>query len=74
MSEIVLTLPDGLAREAKENGLFTPKLAASLFRSGKTMGSGEDDGKTMGVRPALLRRLRFLARQNEIFPAGHSHV
>mgnify|MGYP001390942787 CR=1 FL=1 len=33
MSEITLTLPDGLAREAKANGLFTPELAASLFRA-----------------------------------------
>ena len=33
MSEIVLTLPDDLATEAKEMGLFSPSLAASIFRS-----------------------------------------
>lgn len=33
MSEIVLTLPDELAQEAQEMGLFSPTLAASIFRS-----------------------------------------
>lgn len=33
MSEIVLTLPDDLATEAQEMGLFSPSLAASIFRS-----------------------------------------
>lgn len=33
MSEIVLTLPDDLADEAKEMGLFSPSLATSIFRS-----------------------------------------
>jgi hypothetical protein len=33
MSEVVLTLPDDLATEAKEMGLFSPTLAASLFRA-----------------------------------------
>ncbi len=33
MSEITLTLPDDLAAEAKEMGLFSPKLAASIFKS-----------------------------------------
>ena len=32
MSEVVLTLPDDLASEAKEMGLFKPLLAASLFK------------------------------------------
>ena len=33
MSEIVLTLPDELAIEAKEMGLFKPLLATSLFKA-----------------------------------------
>ncbi|MBL8182781.1 MAG: hypothetical protein JNL64_14355 [Blastocatellia bacterium] len=33
MSEIVLTLPDSLAQEAKANGLLAPELVASLFRA-----------------------------------------
>lgn len=33
MSEVVLTLPDDLAAEAKEMGLFSPSLATSIFRS-----------------------------------------
>jgi len=33
MSEVVLTLPDDLATEAREMGLFSPSLAASIFRS-----------------------------------------
>ena len=33
MSEVVLTLPDDLATEAKEMGLFSPTLAASIFRA-----------------------------------------
>ncbi len=33
MSEVVLTLPDELATEAKEMGLFSPSLAASIFRA-----------------------------------------
>jgi hypothetical protein len=33
MSEIVITLPDELAQEAKEMGLFSPRLAASIFRT-----------------------------------------
>ena len=33
MSEITLTLPDDLATEAKEAGLFKPTLAASIFRA-----------------------------------------
>lgn len=33
MSEIVLTLPDDVAEEAKELGLFSPKLAASIFKA-----------------------------------------
>ena len=33
MSEVVLTLPDDVAEEAKEMGLFSPILAASLFRA-----------------------------------------
>ena len=33
MSEIVLTLPDELATEAKEMGLFKPMLVTSLFKA-----------------------------------------
>ncbi len=33
MSEIVLTLPDSLAKEAKANGLLAPELVASLFKA-----------------------------------------
>jgi len=33
MSEIVLTLPDELAAEAKEMGLFKPLLVTSLFKA-----------------------------------------
>ncbi len=33
MSEVVLTLPDELATEAKEMGLFKPLLATSLFKA-----------------------------------------
>ena len=33
MSEVVLTLPDDLAAEAKEMGLFKPLLASSLFKA-----------------------------------------
>lgn len=33
MSEIVLTLPDDVAEEAKELGLFSPKLATSIFKA-----------------------------------------
>jgi len=33
MSEITLTLPDDLAKEANEAGLFKPLLAASIFRA-----------------------------------------
>ncbi len=32
MSEIVLTLPDDIATEASEMGLFKPLLVASLFK------------------------------------------
>lgn len=33
MSEILLTLPDNLAREAEANGLLKPEFIASLLRS-----------------------------------------
>jgi hypothetical protein len=33
MSEVVLTLPDSLAKEAKANGLLAPEFVASLFRA-----------------------------------------
>ena len=33
MSEIVLTLPDEIATEAKELGLFKPLLVTSLFKA-----------------------------------------
>lgn len=33
MSEVVLTLPDELAAEAKEMGLFKPLLVTSLFKA-----------------------------------------
>lgn len=33
MSEVILTLPDDLATEAREMGLFFPSLAESIFRS-----------------------------------------
>ena len=33
MSEIVLILPDDIATEAKEMGLFKPLLATSLFKA-----------------------------------------
>lgn len=33
MSEVVLTLPDDLATEAKEMGLFKPLLVTSLFKA-----------------------------------------
>ncbi|MGI9034976.1 MAG: hypothetical protein ACR2GD_02940 [Pyrinomonadaceae bacterium] len=33
MSEILLTLPDKLAREAEANGLLKPALIASLLRT-----------------------------------------
>ncbi len=33
MSEVVLTLPDELATEAREMGLFKPLLATSLFKA-----------------------------------------
>ena len=33
MSEILLTLPDNLAREAEANGLLTPEFIASLLRT-----------------------------------------
>lgn len=33
MSEVVLTLPDELANEAKEMGLFKPLLVTSLFKA-----------------------------------------
>ena len=33
MSEILLTLPDSLAKEAKANGLLAPEFVASLFRA-----------------------------------------
>jgi hypothetical protein len=33
MSEVVLTLPDDLAAEAQEMGLFKPLLASSLFKA-----------------------------------------
>jgi hypothetical protein len=32
MSEILLTLPDSLAREAEASGLLTPEFIASLLR------------------------------------------
>lgn len=31
MSEIVLTLPDGIAEEARANGLLRPEFVAALF-------------------------------------------
>ncbi len=33
MSEIILTLPDNLAREAESNGLLKPEFIASLLRT-----------------------------------------
>lgn len=33
MSEIVLTLPDGLAKEAEDNGLLKPALITSLLKA-----------------------------------------
>lgn len=33
MSEILLTLPDNLAREAEANGLLRPEFIASLLRA-----------------------------------------
>jgi len=33
MSEILLTLPDSLAREAEANGLLKPEFIASLLRT-----------------------------------------
>ena len=33
MSEIVLTLPDDVATEANEMGLFSPTLAALIFKA-----------------------------------------
>lgn len=33
MSEVLLTLPDQLASEAKENGLLAPEFLASLLRA-----------------------------------------
>ncbi len=33
MSEIVLTLPDDIATEAREMGLFKPLLVTSLFKA-----------------------------------------
>ena len=33
MSEILLTLPDNLAREAEANGLLKPEFIASLLRA-----------------------------------------
>ncbi len=33
MSEIVLTLPEKLAREAEDNGLLKPEFIASLLRA-----------------------------------------
>lgn len=33
MSEITITIPDALAKEAKANGLLTPEFTASLFRA-----------------------------------------
>jgi len=33
MSEVVLTLPDDLATEAREMGLFKPLLVTSLFKA-----------------------------------------
>ncbi|MCC6329042.1 MAG: hypothetical protein IT174_11030 [Acidobacteria bacterium] len=33
MSEVVLTLPDELAAEAREMGLFKPLLVTSLFKA-----------------------------------------
>ena len=33
MSEILLTLPDNLAREAEANGLLRPEFIASLLRT-----------------------------------------
>ncbi len=33
MSEITLTLPDNLAREAKESGLLKPEFIASMLRA-----------------------------------------
>ena len=33
MSEILLTLPDSLAREAEANGLLRPEFIASLLRT-----------------------------------------
>jgi hypothetical protein len=33
MSEIVLTLPDNLAQEARNSGLLKPEVIASLFRA-----------------------------------------
>jgi hypothetical protein len=33
MSEIILTLPDNLAREAKESGLLKPEFIASMLRA-----------------------------------------
>jgi len=33
MSEILLTLPDNLAREAEDNGLLKPEFIASLLRA-----------------------------------------
>lgn len=33
MLEVTLTLPDDVATEAKEAGLFKPLLAASIFRA-----------------------------------------
>jgi hypothetical protein len=33
MSEILLTLPDNLAREAEANGLLKPEFIASLLRT-----------------------------------------
>ncbi|HXG68463.1 MAG TPA: hypothetical protein VNO70_25435 [Blastocatellia bacterium] len=33
MSEVVLTLPDGLAQEAEANGLLKPEAIAALLRA-----------------------------------------
>jgi len=33
MSEVVLTLPDNLAKEAEDNGLLKPEFIESLLRS-----------------------------------------
>lgn len=51
MSEVVLTLPDDLAAEAKESGLFAPETAASMFRSElKRRRAKRTNGKRHSIR------------------------